>query len=87
MPPYSTDHELVYRYSQILSNELIKKQSELSRAVNIRTIMFSFAEGHEIWIDGIHLKKSSYLGGYPVFSIILPKDNEGLLNLQEKTKH
>lgn len=83
LPPNSKDHKLVNRYSQILSNELIKKQRELSRAVNIRTIMFSFAEGHEIWVNGSHIKKSSYLGGYPVFSIILPKDNEGFLSLKE----
>jgi len=87
LPSNSTDHELLDRYSQVLPKELIMKQRELSSAVNIRTIMFSFAEGHEIWIESTHIKKSSYLGGYPVFSIILPKDNEGLLNLQEKTKH
>lgn len=37
LPSNSTDHELGGRYSQVLPKELIKKQRELSRAVNIKT--------------------------------------------------
>lgn len=84
---FSGNYEGVHRITKIFSDKLLKKQGELGKAVNIKTILLSFADGHEIWIDGTHIKKSSYRGGYPVFSIILPKDNEGLLNLQEKTKH
>jgi hypothetical protein len=87
LPENSTDHELKDRYSQVLSKELIKKQRELSKAVNIKTILLSFADGHEIWIDGTHIKKSAYRGGYPVFSIILPKDIKEFLTLQETKKH
>jgi hypothetical protein len=43
LPENSTDHELKDRYSQVLSKELIKKQRELSKAVNIKPILLSFA--------------------------------------------
>ena len=87
LPNYSTDAEVRDRYSKVLNKELVKKQRELAKAVNIKTILLSFASGHELWIDGTNIKKSAYRDGYPIFSIILPKDNEGFLTLQEKTKN
>ena len=78
VPNSASDYKLPDRFSKFT----YKEQRELSKAVNIKTIVFSFANGHEIWVDGSHITKSKYQSGFPVFSIIFPESNEKISTLR-----
>jgi hypothetical protein len=69
-PPGSHDVELPVNFAAF-QNE---KQTELSRSVNLKTIMLDFGDGRSFWVKGKSFKKSAYRGGYPVFSVTLPSD-------------
>ncbi len=78
VPNSSSDYKLPERYAKLTS----ENNKKLSRGIEVKTIRLSFSEGHEIWIDGSHIKKTGYLGGYPMFSVTLPKESHELSKLQ-----
>lgn len=57
---------------------------ELSRLVDVKTIVLSFSEGRDMWIDGGAFKKVASRFGNSVFSIILPSDDEGFRRITPK---
>jgi len=58
--------------------------AELSRLIDLKTIVLKFSEGRDIWIDGKAFKRVKSAYGDPMFSIILPTDDEGFLRLAPK---
>lgn len=75
-PRNSSSFELPKRYSSIFPKEQVKKQKDLINSIKIKSIMISFSEEHEIWIDGSHFRKTENQGGSLLFSIIFPDDIE-----------
>lgn len=72
------------RYEKVISKEQRNAQKEITKAIKIRTIKFSFANGQEIWVDGTHIKKTPYIGGYPVYSFTFSDKSEDFLKLRNK---
>lgn len=72
------------RYEKIISRDQRNAQKDITKAMKIKTIMFSFANGHEIWVDGSHIKKTKYIGGDPVYSFTFPDKSEDFLKLRNK---
>ena len=58
--------------------------AELSRLIDLKTILLKFSEGREMWIDGKAFKKVKSKVGRPLFSIIPPVDDEGFRRLAPK---
>lgn len=88
VPNSASDYNIPERYSKFVNDE----RRKLSKSLDIKTLMISFSSGHEIWIDGSHIQKTEYLGGYPIFSITLPKVKSELSKLNipkepNKSKH
>jgi hypothetical protein len=78
VPSYSSTLDVPDIYN--IKLEKIDTQS-LSKHIEIRTLLLSFSNGHEIWVDGACIKKSSYKNGFPVFSITLPSRQEEFVYL------
>ena len=57
------------------------KVTELTRLLDLKTVVLKFREGQSFWITGKALKKSEFKGGYPAFSMVLPTDEVGFLKL------
>jgi len=80
LPPNTFDLELPARLKS-LENPLGKT---IIRSMKIKTILLKFSSGREIWIDGDKFTKSKYEGGAPIFSIVLPSNENELLDLASK---
>jgi hypothetical protein len=79
IPTGSSDLKLPSRFARYASDD----SDTLARNIRVRSIMFSFAQGHEIWIDGDKFRVTKYRRGFPAFSIVLPKDYASVLKLHE----
>lgn len=79
LPSGSKNYTLPHRYEEFTD----KRKEDLSNKLNIGTIFLSFAHGHKIYINGKNFSKTKYANGYPVFSLIMPKDDKGINALSE----
>lgn len=89
IPPNSSNTTIEHhwdRYEKIISRDQRNAQKDITKAINIKTIKLSFANGHEIWVDGSHIKKTTYIGGDPVYSLTFPDKKEDFLKLSEPNK-
>lgn len=80
--PSSSNSNIPQRFNNILD----VRAKELSRKLNIGTVFLSFAHGHQIAINGKNFSKTKYVNGYPVYSLIMPKDDEGITALSDGFK-
>lgn len=71
------DFQLPQRYKKYERHGL----AELARLIDLKTIVLKFSEGRDMWIDGKAFKKVKSAFGEPMFSIILPADDEGFRRL------
>ena len=90
IPPNSTnttnDEHHWDRFEKIISRDQRNAQKDITKAINIKTILLSFANGHEIWVDGSHIKKTTYIRGDPVYSLTFPDKKEDFLKLRKPNK-
>ncbi|PXX07429.1 hypothetical protein C8R27_1525 [Nitrosomonas ureae] len=89
IPPNSNtiiEHHLD-RFEKVISREQRNSQKEITKAIKIKTLRFSFANGHEIWVDGTHIKKTPYINGYPLYSFTFPDNKEDFLKLSQRIKN
>ncbi len=77
LPPHTFDHTIPEKYKAFVNPSI----RPLIGLMNVKTVALKFSSGHEIWIDGAKLSKTKFRGGYPVFSITLPKNEKELLAL------
>ena len=77
LPPNAWNVRLPPEYAQYDR----PKVTELTRMLDLKTVVLTFREGRSIWISGKALKKSEFKGGFPAFRMILPTDEAGFLKL------
>jgi hypothetical protein len=77
LPPNALNVRLPPKWAQFVR----PKVAELTRTLNLKTVVLKFREGRSLWISGKALKKSEFKGGYPAFSIVLPTDEAGFIKL------
>ncbi len=75
IPPHTSDFRLPERYARFIDERLEK----LARSIELTTVRLSFAEGQSVWLHRNQFRKTRYIGGYPMFSVVLPTD-EGEFN-------
>jgi len=83
-PPYTSIPELPERYTKFVDIERNKERMILMKAMNIKTISLSFAEGHQILVDGKRFNKSENASGNTVFSLIVPPTLSGVESLRDE---
>jgi hypothetical protein len=77
VPPNAWNIKLPQEYARYDRPEV----TQLTRMLDLKTVVLKFREGRSLWISGKTLKKTEFKGGYPAFSTVLPADEAGLLKL------
>lgn len=72
-PSHSSDFQPSFT---VVSPDIKSAESkEIGRALVLRAVILSFGDGRSIQINSRKWKKSKYVGGYPVFSVVLPSND------------
>lgn len=56
---------------------------EISRSLLPKTVTLTLGGGRSLHIAGSHFRKTKFVGGFPVFSIVIPSDDAGIERLSK----